>query len=175
MHVDPAVTLDAKKKLDDASFGARLSSRSAVSCIMGDLSATFPGDFRLNLALNSRDRSDDPLGTHIHYQHGALTAIHYDGFSRCGRFGGAPRSFAPIDHILVDVDPHQLMDLEPVARFPAVLVGPRLMAIVRQEVACPAVQRGWPRWLAETPEFRDGTAAQSADQAPPFTDMDLAR
>ena len=56
-----------------------LASRSTVSRIMGDLNATFSGDFRLNLALNSRDRSDDPLGTHTHYQRGAFKANHYDG------------------------------------------------------------------------------------------------
>ncbi len=64
LRVDPALTLDAKKKLVDISFGTRLSSRNTAPCVMGDLSATFPGVFRLNLTLNSRGHSDDPWGTH---------------------------------------------------------------------------------------------------------------
>ncbi len=83
----------------------RLATPFAITCILGDLNATFPGDFRLNLASNNRDYSDDPLGTHIHHHHDHFKAIYYDGFSRCGRFGGVPRSLAPIDHILTDIDP----------------------------------------------------------------------
>ncbi len=107
LHVDPAMTFDAKRKLVNAPFGARRASRNTVSRVMGDLSATFLEDLRLNLALNSRVHSEDPLGARIRYQHGAFKAIHYDGFSRCGRFGGAPRSLA-LDHKLIDVDPCQL-------------------------------------------------------------------
>jgi hypothetical protein len=80
LHVDPAGTLDAKRNLVDTALGTRLASRNTVSRVMGDLNAIFSGDFRLNLALNSRDQSDDPLGTHIHLQHGAFKALHYDVF-----------------------------------------------------------------------------------------------
>ncbi len=130
---------------------------------MGNSSATFPGDFCLNLALSSRDHSDDPLGTYTHYQHCAFKAIHYDGFSSCGRLGGAPRSLAPSDHTLIDVDPCQLMDLKPLAHLLGNPLDPQslsdhapLMAIIRQEVVRPAVQRGWPMWLAETPRASGG-------------------
>ncbi len=63
---------------------------------------------------------------------GASVVVHYD------RFGGTPRSVAPIDYILVDVDPPQRMDLKPVAHLFANPTDPQclsdhapLLAVVR--------------------------------------------
>ena len=87
-----------------------------------------------------------------------------------------------IDHVLIDVDPCQLMDLKPVAHLlgnpmdPQCLSDlPPLMAVIRQEIARPMVLRGWPRWLAETPEFLAATAALAAAPVPPFSGIDVAR
>ena len=70
----------------------------------------------------------------------------------------------PLAHLLGNpMDPQCLSDHVP------------LMAVIRQGIARPTVPRGWPRWLAETPEFLAAAAALAAAPAPPFSGIDVAR
>ncbi len=127
---------------------------------MGDLSASCPGGHRLFLEAGPGDYSDDPLGAYIHCHDGVFKTIHYDGYSRCGRFGDAPRPHSPIDHILVDLSPMELRNLKPVAHLIGKSTDPNALsdhvpmcALFRQDLGRPNAKRVLPRRIAGTPEL----------------------
>jgi hypothetical protein len=86
-----------------------------VSFIIGDFNAAFPGDPQRNLDSLATEVVDDPLGKWIHTTWPSLTAIAYDGFSRCGRVGGSPRVLSAIGHIVTDLPPIDLIDFKPLS------------------------------------------------------------
>ncbi len=116
VHSNPAQSAAERKRWLAAAFQSRLSGKAALTTAAGDLNLIFPGGFRLDIATDTRDFTEDPLGNWLQNTLGNFRTIGYDGFSCAGRAGGRIHHLAAFDRTLCDLHPLDLVDVHAIAR-----------------------------------------------------------
>ncbi len=105
VHSNSALPTGSRKHSLEVVLRVRASSPQTLSVVLGDFNVTFQGDHRSDLQRNVNDFADDLIGAWIMRTFGEISAIGYEGYSRCGAAGGVVRSLDAIDHVLVDLPP----------------------------------------------------------------------